>query len=223
LRDSAPHPPSIGNCTTEEKVLLEKYTPLVRRVAYALQNMRPVLLEQDDVMQDGMIGLLRAIRTNRGTPTEAQFSSFANISIRGAIIDGYRAAGEIPRNEYDQAKKIRLAIDNGEPVSASDRSRAELIFRSAWTPSLQIEGEPEDSLYITDPQPGPEQRAISNQLLRIAVDVLQALPVRDRTIFIRCELQGEKHSAVARKFDISGGRVSQILKDIRQHILLALA
>jgi RNA polymerase sigma factor (sigma-70 family) len=185
--------------------------------------MRPALLDQEDVMQDGMVGLLRAIRSNRGTPTDAQFAAFANINIRGAIIDGYRSVGEFSRSDYDHAKKIRQAVLEGQTVSPEERAKADQLFAAAWLPGVTIDGVTEDLFQLNDPDPGPEQRAISNQLLRRAVDALQCEKIRDRTIFICCELQNEKHSSVATRFNLSAGRVSQILKEVRQRVLLAIA
>lgn len=207
----------------QEAILLEKYAPLVRRVAYALQTMKPAVLEQEDVIQDGMVGLLKAIRSNRGEPTDAQFTAFANLKIRGAIIDGYRSVGEISRNDYDSAKKTRQAVQAGKEVSADEKNKADQLFTMAWTPALPICGVSEDAFQLHDPDPGPEQRAISNQLLRRAIDRLQQTSVRDRSIFIACELQGEQHALVARRYKLTSGRVSQILKQVRQDILQAIA
>lgn len=215
--------PGKDRCSPQEKILLDKYAPLVRRVAYALQTMRPAMLDQEDVIQDGMIGLLRAIRSNRGTPNEAQFAAFANINIRGAIIDGYRTVGEFSRSEYDQAKKVRKALQEGKDVSPEARDRANQLFAAAWAPGMNIDGVTDDPFQINDPDPGPEQRAISNQLLRRAIDALQQASVRDRSIFIACELQNEKHSQVAGRFKLSSGRISQIIKDVRTQVLHALA
>lgn len=211
------------NATLPEKILLEKYAPLVRRVAYALQTMKPAMLDRDDVIQDGMIGLLRAIRGSRGSPNEAQFTAFANLNIRGAIIDGYRAAGEISRHDYDHAKKTRQAILDGKEVSPEERARAEMLFSMAWSPATQVGGVTEDTFQLTDPDPGPEQRAISNQLLRRAIDTLQECSVRDRSIFIACEMQGEKHEVVAERFELSSGRISQIIKQVRTRVLHSIA
>jgi RNA polymerase sigma factor (sigma-70 family) len=206
-----------------ELALLGKYTPLVRRAAYALQNMRPMLLDQEDVIQDGMIGLLRAIRSSRGQPSDAQFAAFAGLNIRGAIIDGYRAIGEISRYDYSEAKKTRQDVSAGKEVSADDRAKADQLFALAWTPPVPIGGSSDDNFQVSDPDPGPEQRAISNQLLRRAIDQLQKTPVRDRSIFIACELQGDKHAQVAKRFKLSSGRISQILKQVRQDVMLAIA
>lgn len=209
--------------SANERLLLDKYMPLVRRIAFALQTMRPAVLDQDDVIQDGMIGLLRAIRSNHAQGSDAQFASFAGLNIRGAIIDGYRSVGAISRSDYDHAKKTRQALAAGHDVPGDERASAEHLFAMAWSPAVPIEPGADDALPLHDPFPGPEQRAVSNQLLRLAVDQLQRASVRDRSIFIACELQDEKHAAVARRYKLSPGRVSQILKQVRHDILLALA
>jgi RNA polymerase sigma factor (sigma-70 family) len=206
-----------------ELVLLERYTPLVRHIASSLRTMQPQLLDRDDAIQDGMIGLLRAIRTNRQGHSDARFSAFARVSIRGAIIDGYRAAGDLSRTDYAEAKRVREALAAGLLVSAQEKDRAEGIFVNAWAPTVDVTCEVGEGATLADSSPGPEQRAISNQLLRRAVDSLQRMSVRNRTIFIACEIQGEKHASVAKKFTLSSGRVSQIIKAVRQEVLLSLA
>jgi len=206
-----------------EEVLLKKYTPLVRRVALALTGMKPTLLGHDDVMQDGMIGLLRAIRSNRTEPGGAQFAVFAGSNIRGAIIDGYRAAGNISRVDYAKAKKTRRAVAAGESVTTAEKEASDQVMAMAWMPGLAMGDASEDGLVIRDPFPGPEQRAMANQVLRRVVDVLQHMSVRDRSIFIACELDGDKQVRVAKRFGVSGGRVSQILRAVRLEILRVIA
>ena len=196
---------------------------MVRRVAQSLRTMKPAVLGPEDVLQDGMIGLLRAIRTNRQETTDAQFAAFAGIAIRGAIIDGYRAAGDISRGEYDSAKRTRQAIADGLPVSSAEKGKSDQLLLSAWSPRVDINDSAGEGGTLADPLPGPEQRAIANQLLRLAIDSLQRLPVRDRTIFICCELQGEKQARIGELFGLSSGRVSQILKSVRREVLLAIA
>lgn len=214
---------SSSPAAVDERVLLEKYMPLVKRVAAALNQMKPAFLDQSDVIQDGMIGLLRAIRSNRLDASEAQFATFAGINIRGAIIDGYRAVSGMSRHEYEKAKNTRQAVAEGRKVPPDEASRAEEMLSMAWTPALTIGDESPDEFSVPDTTPGPEQRAEANQLLRRAVDQLQQTPVRDRTIFIACELHGEQHSEVARRFELSNGRVTQILHQVRQNILQAIA
>lgn len=211
--------PNIEN----ERFLLEKYTPLVRRIAFALRNMKPLLLDQDDAEQDGMIGLLRAIRSNRIDLNEAKFAAFARTSIRGAIIDGYRAAGNVSRRSYSQAKEVRRAVAEGTEVSAAESDVSARVMSQAWTPAIAVGDEVPGGPVLVDGYPGPEQRAISNQLLRLAVDALARTPIRERTIFIACELDEELQTKVAARYGLSPGRISQIITQVRANILHSLA
>lgn len=217
-RDDARAPTS-----AEENVLLARYAPLVRRIAFDLQSMRPEILGQDDVVQDGMIGLLRAIRSNRSEPGDAAFAAYARTNIRGAIIDGYRAAGSISRREYAAAKATRRALEAGTEVSVARRAHAEQTMAAAWMPRQEVSEMPDDNAALRDPFPGPEQRAMSNELLRKAVDALQAISVRDRSIFIACELAGERQTLLASRFRVSVSRISQIIREVRRQIVLAIA
>lgn len=217
--DTDTAPPS----TLEEGVLLARYTPLVKRIVYDLQSMRPEVLEQEDVLQDGMIGLLRAIRSNRGEPGDPAFAAYARTNIRGAIIDGYRAAGSISRREYAAAKATRRALAAGGEVSSHRRQHAEQTMAAAWLPRQDVDDLADDNTALRDPFPGPEQRAMSNELLRKAVDALQATSVRDRSIFIACELVGERQALLASRFRVSVSRISQIIREVRRQVLLALA
>lgn len=199
--------------------MLERYTPLVRRVAHALQRMKPAFLDADDVVQDGMAGLLRAIRSRKPEASEPQFAAYARTSIHGAIIDGYRDVGIVSRSEYARAKQTRAAVERGDAVTNKDRDSAAQTFATAWQTAVDIDDEAAVGGALNDPAPGPEQRASENQLLRLAIDVLQAMPVRDRSIFIACEFDGEKRAHIARRYRISPSRVTQIIQATRQRIL----
>lgn len=219
------HKNAIDNAATsrEERLLLDRYTPLVRRIAHGLRSMRPDVLERDDVLQDGMIGLLRAIRSTSSNTGDVSFAAYARSNIRGAIIDGYRAAGSISRREYAAAKATRRDIDAGLEVTTARRAHSEQTMATAWHSGPEVSEIPDDNAALRDLSPGPEQRAMTNEHLRRAVDALQAIPVRDRSIFIACELAGERQTKLALRFDVSVSRISQIIREVRRQVLLAIA
>lgn len=218
-----PPEPGMPLSADEELQLLKRYAPLVRHIAHRLHTMKPAFLERDDVLQDGMVGLLRAIRSNRGETSETQFAAYASTAIRGAIIDGYRQAGSISRGDYRSARQTRLEIAAGNPVSSDQRDHAATVYAHAWAPALPVDELSDDGQPLPDPAPGPEQRCIANQLLRRAIDALQRAAIRDRSIFIACELAGEAKQDIAQRAGLSPGRVSQIIGKVRQEVLLALA
>ena len=70
--------------------LVQRFTPLVKRVAFHLMGRLPANVLVDDLVQNGMLGLLDALdRFEEGFG--AQFETYATQRIRGAMLDGLRA------------------------------------------------------------------------------------------------------------------------------------
>ncbi|MDI6870324.1 MAG: sigma-70 family RNA polymerase sigma factor [Bacillota bacterium] len=67
----------LGDRLAQEE-LVRKYTPLVRHI---VRNYYARFLEFDDLMQEGLIGLLHAIREYDGERYAVKFSSFAYICV----------------------------------------------------------------------------------------------------------------------------------------------
>ena len=72
---------------------IEQYLPLVKRIAYHLMSRLPPSVQQDDLIQAGLIGLLEALR-NYDATQGASFQTYARIRIRGAMLD------EIRKNDW---------------------------------------------------------------------------------------------------------------------------
>ena len=67
--------------------LVQRFAPLVKRIAYHLMARLPASVEVDDLVQNGMMGLLDAIgRFESGLG--AQFETYAAQRIRGAFLVG---------------------------------------------------------------------------------------------------------------------------------------
>ena len=78
--------------------LLEKYKPLVRKRTNAMYLMGG---ETEDLIQEGMIGLYKAIRTYR--PGESAFASYAQVCVNRQMYTAVQASGRKkhePLNEY---------------------------------------------------------------------------------------------------------------------------
>ncbi|NMG04591.1 RNA polymerase sigma factor FliA [Azoarcus taiwanensis] len=89
--------------------LVEGYAPLVKRVACHLMARLPASVEIDDIIQNGMMGLLHAIdRYEAGMG--AQFETYAVQRIRGAMLDGLRGEDWLPRALRRELRRIESAI-----------------------------------------------------------------------------------------------------------------
>ena len=77
--------------------LIIEYAPLVRFVVGRLGIPPTSMLEADDLISYGMIGLITAV--DRFDPSRGvRFEAFASSRIRGAVIDQLRALNWLPRS-----------------------------------------------------------------------------------------------------------------------------
>ena len=89
--------------------LVPKYVPLVKRIAFHLMAKLPASVEVDDLVQNGMIGLLDAMsRYEEGLG--AQFETYAVQRIRGAMLDGLRDNDWLPRGVRRDMRRVEAAI-----------------------------------------------------------------------------------------------------------------
>ena len=77
--------------TVNKEQFIEKFTPLVKRVAHHMMAKLPDSVEMDDLIRAGMAGLMDAIKRYRGS-YDQQFESYAAQRIRVSILDQLRGA-----------------------------------------------------------------------------------------------------------------------------------
>ena len=88
--------------------LVLQYAPLVKYVAGRLRTRMPDSVDPDDLVSDGVLGLMDAIE--RFEPARGlSFQTFAVPRIRGAIIDGMRSMDFVPRSVRDKLRTVQRA------------------------------------------------------------------------------------------------------------------
>mgnify|MGYP003666990695 CR=1 FL=1 len=92
--------------------LVELYAPLVKRIAFHLMAKLPSSVNVDDLMQNGMIGLLDAV--DRYEEGAAQFETYASQRIRGAMLDGLREDDWMPRGLRRDMRRVDAAVQTLE-------------------------------------------------------------------------------------------------------------
>lgn len=96
-----------GKC--EKSGLLTQYMPMVKRLAHHMMGRLPPSVEEDDLVQAGMIGLLDAI-SRYDEAQSAQFEAYAIQRIRGSMVDELRQSDWMPRSARQSMRKIEKAI-----------------------------------------------------------------------------------------------------------------
>lgn len=112
----------------DKEQLVRQYGQLVKRLAFQLMAKLPASVQAEDLVQNGMIGLLDAIgRFEEGLG--AQFETYAVQRIRGAMLDGLRENDWVPRSVRRDMRRVeeavhRLEHQHGRPPSESELAAA---------------------------------------------------------------------------------------------------
>ncbi len=92
--------------------LVEQYYPIVKRLVNRIVVRMPEGFEEDDFIQIGMMGLLKAFERWDRSRSEEEFRSYAMLKIRGAILDKLRSVDTMSRYSRDKLKMIARAYQS---------------------------------------------------------------------------------------------------------------
>ena len=95
--------------TIREQVIIE-YLPLVVFEARRLHERLPPVIDIDDLISSGTLGLMDAVE--RFDPSrDVKFKTYAAFRIRGAMLDYLRENDNYPRSVREFAREIKTVID----------------------------------------------------------------------------------------------------------------
>jgi RNA polymerase sigma factor for flagellar operon FliA len=125
---------TIAGCTAppvtgEVRPDVSQHLGLVKRVASHFHSRLPSAIEQSDLIQAGIVGLLEALEAfdpERGN----DFETFAKLRIRGAMLDEIRRAAWAPRSTVKlavQAREAEEKIINETGSPATHRQIADAL------------------------------------------------------------------------------------------------
>lgn len=108
--------------------LVNQYAPLVKRIAFHLMAKLPASVQVDDLIQNGMLGLLDALGRYEDDQG-AQFETYAVQRIRGSMLDGLREADWLPRGIRKEMRRVesvlhRLEHEHGRPPTEAELAGA---------------------------------------------------------------------------------------------------
>jgi len=117
-----------GNLGEQERLrndLIERYYPLVKKVAGRLLQTLPKSVDLGDLISAGVFGLTDAIRMfdpSRGI----KFKTYSSLRVRGAILDQLRSQDWVPRLVRVKATKIDKALRHLAGEYGREPTHAEL-------------------------------------------------------------------------------------------------
>jgi RNA polymerase sigma factor for flagellar operon FliA len=159
--------------------LVTQYAPLVKRIAYHLMAKLPASVDVDDLIQNGMIGLLDALgRFEEGLG--AQFETYAVQRVRGAMLDGLRENDWLPRGVRREMRRVEAAIhvlehQNGRAPTEKELA-ASLGMALGEYQKLLLEARGHQLVYLEDLTDGSGDDYLERHASGVAVpDPLDAL------------------------------------------------
>jgi RNA polymerase sigma factor for flagellar operon FliA len=209
--------------------LVQRFAPLVKRIAYHLMARLPSSVQVDDLVQNGMMGLLDAInRFEAGMG--AQFETYAAQRVRGAMLDGLRENDWLPRSLRRDFRRIEVAISQleqqyGRPPGEQELATALGMTLTEYQKMLQdarghqlisfedmVEDGDEDFLerHLTDESGEPSKILEDQSLRRLLVQGIEALPEREKMMMALYYEQDLNLREIGEVMGVTESRVCQL-------------
>lgn len=103
--------PYVKKTKKTKETLIMEHAVTVKHIAKRLAVRLPPGIELDDLIQSGMMGLIEAA-DRYDSSKEIKFKTFAELRIKGAMLDDLRAKDWIPRSVRENSKKLEAAYTN---------------------------------------------------------------------------------------------------------------
>lgn len=212
--------------------LIAEYAPLAKMVASKIAARLPSSVELDDLISAGIIGLIDAIDKYDAAKSN-NFRKYAEIRIRGAILDELRSMDFVSRTVRRQSAKLG-GIQRGlrrklGREATDDEVAAELgidlqqyfhllhklqpvLLLSFEDIGLNAEGEKRSfAQYLRDFKAVDPSVVVHFRLLRALVgDQVERLPEKQRIVIALYYFEAMNLKEIGRVLDVTESRVSQL-------------
>jgi RNA polymerase sigma factor FliA len=217
-----------GKSSTDDLIL--QHVPFVKYHAYRLAAQLPSSVEIDDLINAGVLGLMDAAAKfdpSRGV----KFKTYAELRIRGAMIDGLRELDWVPQAVRRKGKELREArerlqhqlgreVDDqevcreiGMDIKELHELREQLSGRSIGTfceSPNQAEGENQVEYYPDSLSNGPHFQFQKQELRKILAGAIDQLDPKERLVVSLYYFEELTMKEIGAVLGVKEARVSQI-------------
>ncbi len=216
--------------------LVVNYSPMVKYVASRVGARMTAVVELEDMISWGVLGLLDAIETyDPDRRKKAKFESYAISKIRWAILDELRGQDWVPRRVRTRAQEVeratqKLSQNLHRPPTESevaeevgmgvDEYRAFLHqYSRSQVASLEARLDTEGgtigeygSILVDASAADPQSQANLEELRAHLIDAIGGLEEQERLVATFYFYDGLTLKEIGKAMDLTGGRISQLLK-----------
>jgi RNA polymerase sigma factor for flagellar operon FliA len=214
----------------ERDQLIVDHVALVRTIAGRLARRLPSNVDVDELVSVGTVGLIDAIdrfEPARGVP----FKSYAEIRVRGSMVDHLRESDFVPRavrRKFDRIETKRMELrnrlgrmpDREEMAKALELSVEEYddlagearIINLVPDAPLDEEGGTTILDQVSNNEPTVEDLAIAAEVTAEVLDAIGNLPDKERTVLQFYYLQGANLKDIGATLGVTESRACQLAK-----------
>ncbi len=207
-----------------------EFLSLVRSVARRIHSTLPRHIEMEDLVSAGYLGLLDAVEKFRESH-QAQFRTYAELRIRGAILDSLRELDGATRSmrrrsrEIERTKEVLTTKLGRVPeekeiaeeltISLADLRETLAGVKAAEIDSLQAEREDEDGHDLLSTLADTKTKdalslCLDGEFKQRMVEAIDSLPERERLVITLSFYEELTLKEIGEMLSITESRVSQI-------------
>ncbi len=215
--------------------LINDNLKIVHKIAWHLYGRVKSIVDIEDLIQIGMLGLVTAANNFKPKPG-ATFETYANIRVKGEIIDFLRKNSNLCRTTIQKKQLTDAAFDELK-IKLQREPNEEEVAEHLSMPLLELQGWKEafaanklediDSVYdefsvwFTSRENNPEEKAFDKELRLQLIESLKKLDKKEALVIQLYYVEELNVYEIAEILELSTGRVSQIkgsaIKNLRKH------
>ena len=200
---------------------VKTYLPLVKRIAHHIGSRLPPNVEVDDLIQEGLTGLLDALKRYQPQPG-LEFETYARTRIRGAIYDSCRKNDILPRNQRDGLEKLEQVTRSLQQELGHNPTDKEIAAGANLTITQYFEvvdtmvnlmplDDLSDDLMPSDTNASDPVRATAmSQFSEHLAVVLEQLPENEKMVMALHYQEDLSYREIAQIMNLTAGRISQL-------------
>ena len=220
--------------------LIEAYAPQVKYLAHRLASRLPASVALDDLISEGVLGLLDAIQ--KYDPAQAaSFKTYAAYRIQGAMLDYVRQWDWVPRSVREKAQALTQAYaaleqQHGRPAHDDEVAAwlgLDLATLEHWLTAVRgvsvlslekplahdVEGHAFTPLgQLVEEAPGPAARAETQELTRHLATAIDALPQQEKVVLSLYYFEELTLREIGAVLAVTESRISQIRTKAMLHL-----
>ncbi len=219
----------------DRQKLLVEMLPIVKRIALQIREHLPAHVELDDLIGNGVVGLVDAV-AKFDASKQVKLESYARHRIRGSILDGLRGADPVSRDMRRKNKTIQkvyreMEVKLGRPVRDEEMAAAMGLTLQKWHqtlsetqsagsdgatrtlsagPTSKLASRPVEPGLLADESADPFELCYRREQKEILARALSHLRERDRLVI---NLYYEKEltmQQIADRLQVDESRISQL-------------